>query len=85
MSFAEDEAADWLRSSRDDRLRRWQPRHMRDRSNGRFRGSDYALHCDLGGNPTREGPRLLYVIGNRLVRQNTVKYTGGEPDSGPNS
>lgn len=60
-AFAEDEeeAADWLRSSRDDRMRRWQPRHMRDRSNGRFRGSDYALHCDLGGHPTREGSRLL--------------------------
>jgi len=55
----EDEAADWLRSTRDDRLRRWQPRHMRDRSGGRFRGSDYALHCDLGGHPTREGARLL--------------------------
>src|SRR6266851_2235856 len=45
----EDEAAEWLRSTRDERLQRWQPRHMRDRSAGRFRGSDYALHCELGG------------------------------------
>lgn len=55
----EDEAADWLRSGREDRLKRWQPRHMRDRSSGRFRGSDYALHCELGGHPTREGSCLL--------------------------
>ncbi len=32
---------------------------MRQRSAGRFRGSGYALHCDIGGHPTREGARLL--------------------------
>jgi hypothetical protein len=55
----EDEAAEWLRSSRGERMQRWQPRHMRDRSADRFRAKDYALHCDLGGHPTREGARLL--------------------------
>jgi hypothetical protein len=60
-AFAEDhaEAASWLSSSRSDRLDRWQPRHLRMRSDGRFRGSDYAEHCDIGGHPTPEGVRVL--------------------------
>jgi hypothetical protein len=60
-AFGEDqeEAALWLRSSRDDRLQRWQPRHLRQRSQGRFRGADYAQHCELGGHPTPQGVRAL--------------------------
>jgi hypothetical protein len=60
-AFAEDrdEAATWLRSDRADRLQRWQPRHIRDRSQGRFRSTDYADHCDLGGHPTPQGARTL--------------------------
>lgn len=49
----------WLRSTDEERLRLWQPRHLREKSGGRFRGSDYSLHCKLGGHPTREGARLL--------------------------
>lgn len=55
----EEEAADWLRSSREKRMRRWQPRHLRERSNGQFRGSDYARHCDIGGHPTPESRHAL--------------------------
>jgi hypothetical protein len=55
----EEEAAVWLRSTDEDRLRFWQPRHLREKSDGRFRGSDYSLHCKFGGHPTREGARLL--------------------------
>lgn len=60
-AFAEDhdEAAAWLRSNRDDRLKRWQPRHLRERSGGRFRGVDYAEHCEHGGHPTPGGARSL--------------------------
>jgi hypothetical protein len=60
-AFAEDQedASSWLRSSRTDRLQRWQPRHLRKRSQGRFRGFDYAEHCNLGGHPTPEGVRTL--------------------------
>jgi hypothetical protein len=59
-AFAEEqeEAASWLRSSREERRQRWQPRHLRERSNGRFRGADYADHCDVGGHPTPQGVRL---------------------------
>jgi hypothetical protein len=48
-AFAEDqdEATSWLRSSREARINRWQPRHLRQRSKGRFRASDYACARSL--------------------------------------
>jgi hypothetical protein len=55
----EEEARSWLRSSKQDRLQRWQPRHLRERSAGRFRGSDYGEHCEYGGHPTPDGCRTL--------------------------
>jgi len=60
-AFAEDreEAASWLASTHKDRLSRWQPRHIRGRSGGRFRGTDYAAHCERGGHPTPDGCRDL--------------------------
>jgi len=50
-AFAEDqeESESWLRSTKDERFGRWQPRHLRERSQGRFRGKDYGYHCELGG------------------------------------
>lgn len=62
-AFVEDqeEAASWLRSTRQERLQRWQPRHLRDRSQGRFRGQDYAEHCEVGGHPTPHGVRALFA------------------------
>jgi hypothetical protein len=60
-AFAEDhdEAASWLLSTREDRLARWQPRHIRQRSADRFRGKDYGSHCERGGHPTPIGCRGL--------------------------
>jgi hypothetical protein len=60
-AFAEDEeeSRSWLRSTKEQRLARWQPRHLRQRSQGRFRGSDYADHCEIGGHPTPDGCLLL--------------------------
>jgi hypothetical protein len=60
-AFAEnqEEAAAWLRATRENRLRMWQPRHLRDRSAGRFRARDYGHHCELGGHPTPEARVLL--------------------------
>lgn len=60
-AFAEDrdEAAAWLESTREERLSRWQPRHLRERSSGRFRGKDYATHCERGGHLTPDGCRAL--------------------------
>jgi hypothetical protein len=56
---AEEEAATWLRSSRQDRLSSWQPRHLRMRAGGRFRAPDYAYHCEEGGHPTPRSATLL--------------------------
>ncbi len=63
-AFAEDqaEAANWLRSSPEERQRRWAPRHLRKRSRGRFRGSDYHDHCEFGGHPTPAGARALLGV-----------------------
>ncbi len=59
LSEDEEEAAAWIRSSHDDRMRLWQPRHIRARSEGRFRGSDYQQHCERGGHPTPQARALL--------------------------
>ena len=63
-AFAEDqgEAANWLRSSPEERQQRWAPRHLRKRSGGQFRGSDYHQHCEFGGYPTPVGARTLLGV-----------------------
>lgn len=60
-AFAEDraEAAVWLESTREERLKRWQPKHLRERSHDLFRGKDYGVHCERGGHPTPSGCRAL--------------------------
>lgn len=60
-AFAEDqnEARAWLRSTKEERQRFWQPRHIREHAGGRFRGSDYSEHCGKGGHPSPEGALLL--------------------------
>ncbi|MGH2971103.1 MAG: hypothetical protein ACRDLE_02990 [Gaiellaceae bacterium] len=60
-AFSEDrdEAATWLRSSREERLKFWQPSHVRERSAGRFRATDYHRHCESGGHPTPAASCLL--------------------------
>ena len=60
-AFSEDleEAASWLRSTRDERMSRWQPKHLRRRAEGRFRATDYSEHCEMGGHPSPAGLRVL--------------------------
>ena len=67
-AFAEDEeeAAAWLRATRENRLRMWQPKHLRDRSDGRFRAGDYGRHCEVGGHPTPEAGVLLPDHGDQV-------------------
>lgn len=55
----EEEAERWMRSSSQERREMWQPRHLRERADGRFRGVDYGLHCGQGGHPSPEGIQLL--------------------------
>lgn len=75
-AFAEDqaEADDWRSSSREDRLRRWQPRHLRERSGGRFRAIDYQEHCELGGHPTPAGFELFRPRAIGLVYWETAVH-----------
>jgi hypothetical protein len=60
-AFAEDEeeARKWMQSTKEQRQQLWQPRHLRERAGGRFRGSDYGQHCGRGGHPSPEGLTLL--------------------------
>jgi hypothetical protein len=53
------EAAAWLRASDDELRRRFQPRHLRARSGGRFDAAEYGDHCELGGHPNPTGSRHL--------------------------
>jgi hypothetical protein len=55
----EDEARKWMRSSKEERQRFWRPVHLRQRAEGRFRGTDYGEHCGKGGHPSPEGIYLL--------------------------
>jgi hypothetical protein len=55
-----DEAADWVMSDSEARRKRWQPRHLRERSAGRFDAKDYTDHCEAGGHPTPSGILTLH-------------------------
>ena len=62
------EARMWVNSTREQRMKFFQPARLRRRSNGRFRDVDYAHHCEMGGHPV---PRSLTLIGradNRTVQ-----------------
>lgn len=76
-AFAEDqeEAAAWLRSTRQERMTRWQPKHLRDRSQGRFRAKDYWEHCDVGGHPTPKGLRALLATDAAITAEIIVAET----------
>jgi hypothetical protein len=52
-------ARKWLDSSSAERRSSWQPRKMRERSEGKFRAKDYGVHCEIGGHPTPRGCTLI--------------------------
>jgi hypothetical protein len=45
------DAARWLSASRSQLSKRFTPRAMRERSDGRFQSGEYQTHCDYGGHP----------------------------------
>ena len=53
------EAARWLRSTADERRDVFTPAKLRKAAEGRFRGTDYGYHCELGGHPVPGSWRLL--------------------------
>ena len=67
-AFGENEAQAraWMRSSKEEREKMWQPRHLRKRSGGRFGKGCYAVHCEQGGHPT---PASSYLLPGHSHRQ----------------
>jgi hypothetical protein len=59
MSESREEAASWMRSRHDEIVRRFMPRHLRERAVRNFRPKEYEKHCDLGGHPNPAGRVLL--------------------------
>ena len=55
------EAAEWLNSTHEDRLKLFTPAKLRKVSDGRFPSSDYRHHCEQGGHPV---PRAIPLVGN---------------------
>lgn len=62
-AFANDQrdAAAWLNSTQQERMKLFSPRHLRGLSDGRFRFEDYQHHCEQGGHPV---PRAIPLLGN---------------------
>lgn len=63
----DEEAARWLRSSREERQAFFTPAKLRKAAEGRFRSVDYGYHCELGGHPVPRSWQLL--IGDTAVAQ----------------
>ena len=60
-------ASSWLRSDKEQRMKFFSPARMRQRSDGWFKKSDYANHCELGGHPVPNSEVLLQE--NELTSQ----------------
>jgi hypothetical protein len=52
-------AAQWLRSTREERHSMFTPAQLRKAAGGRFRSVDYGYHCELGGHPVPDSWKLL--------------------------
>jgi hypothetical protein len=59
MGENEAEAHAWMTSSHDEIVKRFMPRHMRQRAVRNFRATEYETHCDMGGHPNPVGRTLL--------------------------
>jgi hypothetical protein len=59
--FATDpgEPGRWINASKDDVRSMFSPAVMRERSGGRFRSTEYSVHCEMGGHPRLQGHVLL--------------------------
>lgn len=72
------DAERWLRSTVEERREFFAPAKLRDASQGRFRGMDYAHHCELGGHPV---PRAAILLGgdesiSQLLLSDMLAHTG---------
>jgi len=62
-AFANDQrdAAAWLNSTHEERMKLFSPKRLRSVSDGRFQFEDYQHHCEQGGHPV---PRAIPLLGN---------------------
>lgn len=58
------EAARWLRSTRDERRDFFSPAKLRKAAGTKFRSVDYSYHCELGGHPV---PNSWALLNNNIV------------------
>ncbi len=72
MAENRDEATAWMTSSHAEIVRKFMPRHVRQRAARNFRLEEYEAHCDIGGHPNPAGRSLL----NRHVEQRHLSMRG---------
>jgi hypothetical protein len=72
------DAERWLRSTRDERQSFFSPAKLRQASDGKFRGKDYAYHCELGGHPVPSSYILLRddICCSQLLLSDLLGHTG---------
>jgi len=72
------DAERWLRSTREDRQSFFSAAKLRQAANGKFRGKDYAYHCELGGHPVPGSHILLRgdVGCSQLLLSDLLGHTG---------
>ena len=73
-----DEATRWLRSDKQQRMRFFSPRKLREASDGFFRDGDYAWHCEMGGHPVPDSGALLENRNNigQLLLSDAIGHAG---------
>jgi hypothetical protein len=66
FSDNEEVAREWLQADRDTLRKFFAPATIRQRSNGKFRASEYQFHCNFGGHPSPDSTRVLVHHGHCL-------------------
>jgi hypothetical protein len=72
------QASDWLRSDKRERMKFFSPRALREASDGFFRDGDYQWHCEMGGHPVPDCGALLENRNNvgQLLLSDAVGHAG---------
>jgi hypothetical protein len=76
FSVDDSDAEKWIRSNKQERLKTFQPKHLREKSKGGFSNTDYGLHCEYGGHPTPDGQRLLRASTFDILIQHSKNIAG---------
>lgn len=73
-----DEASKWLRRDKQQRMKFFSPRKLRESSDGFFRDGDYTWHCEMGGHPVPDSGALLENRNNlgQLLLSDAIGHAG---------